>query len=76
MKCDCKIMVQFLHQVIVTQRAGHAFDVITSITNSELKYYDGVVTVVSHVVYLYISCLLRVLVVACSKPCANRLVKM
>ncbi|KAL5812591.1 hypothetical protein ACOSQ3_027541 [Xanthoceras sorbifolium] len=32
-------------KVIVTQRAGHAFDVMTSITINELKSYDGVVTV-------------------------------
>ncbi|KAK2653436.1 hypothetical protein Ddye_013292 [Dipteronia dyeriana] len=36
---------QIKTRVIVTQRAGHAFDVITSITNNELKSYDGVVTV-------------------------------
>uniref|UniRef100_A0A5B7ADM8 Putative ceramide kinase n=1 Tax=Davidia involucrata TaxID=16924 RepID=A0A5B7ADM8_DAVIN len=32
-------------KVTVTQRAGHAFDVMTSITNRELNSYDGVVAV-------------------------------
>ncbi|CAI9768241.1 unnamed protein product [Fraxinus pennsylvanica] len=32
-------------KVIVTQRAGHARDVMTSITNRELSFYDGVVAV-------------------------------
>ncbi|KAL2558361.1 Ceramide kinase [Forsythia ovata] len=32
-------------KVIVTQRAGHARDVMTSITNRELNFYDGVVAV-------------------------------
>ncbi|KAK3221129.1 hypothetical protein Dsin_015099 [Dipteronia sinensis] len=36
---------QIKTRVIVTQRAGHAFDVITSITNNVLRSYDGVVTV-------------------------------
>ncbi|XWS60125.1 hypothetical protein CRYUN_Cryun07bG0007500 [Craigia yunnanensis] len=32
-------------KVIVTQRAGHAFDVMTSTTNEELNSYDGAVAV-------------------------------
>ncbi|KAK9075196.1 hypothetical protein SSX86_003517 [Deinandra increscens subsp. villosa] len=32
-------------KVIVTERAGHAFDAMTSITNRELSSYDGVVAV-------------------------------
>ncbi|KAF3433182.1 hypothetical protein FNV43_RR24284 [Rhamnella rubrinervis] len=32
-------------KVIVTQRAGHAFDVMASTSNMELNSYDGVVTV-------------------------------
>ncbi|XP_052174181.1 ceramide kinase isoform X2 [Diospyros lotus] len=32
-------------KVIVTQRAGHAFDVMSTITNRELNSYDGVVAV-------------------------------
>lgn len=32
-------------KVIVTERAGHALDVMASITNKELNSYDGVVTV-------------------------------
>lgn len=34
--------------MIVTQRAGHAFDVMASISNEELNSYDGVIAVVSH----------------------------
>lgn len=34
-------------QVIVTERAGHARDVLASITNRDLSLYDGVVAVVS-----------------------------
>lgn len=41
-------MVQLLHQVIVTQRAGQAFDVMASTKNKELSSYDGVLAVVSH----------------------------
>lgn len=37
----------FLVQVIVTERAGHARDMLSSITNRELNLYDGVVAVVS-----------------------------
>lgn len=33
-------------QVIVTERAGHARDVVSSITNGDLNLYDGVVAVV------------------------------
>lgn len=33
--------------MVVTQRAGHAFDVMTSTTNEELNSYDGAVAVVS-----------------------------
>ena len=33
--------------MIVTQRAGHAFDVMASISNEELNSYDGVIAVVS-----------------------------
>lgn len=36
-----------IHQVTVTERAGHAFDVMASMTNRELSSYDGVVAVVS-----------------------------
>ncbi|KAM7272807.1 hypothetical protein ACFE04_027471 [Oxalis oulophora] len=32
-------------KVTVTERAGHAFDVMTSISNEELSSYDGVITV-------------------------------
>ncbi|OMO98210.1 hypothetical protein COLO4_14061 [Corchorus olitorius] len=32
-------------KVIVTQRAGHAFDVMTSTTNEELNSYDGAIAV-------------------------------
>ncbi|XP_077235358.1 diacylglycerol kinase family protein isoform X3 [Tasmannia lanceolata] len=32
-------------KVIVTQRAGHAFDMMTSITDMELNSYDGVIAV-------------------------------
>ncbi|GAB2294103.1 hypothetical protein Dimus_028322 [Dionaea muscipula] len=32
-------------EVIVTERAGHAFDVMATKTNAELKSYDGVVAV-------------------------------
>ncbi|KAF7824865.1 ceramide kinase isoform X1 [Senna tora] len=32
-------------KLIVTERAGHAFDVMSSITNKELSSYDGVVAV-------------------------------
>lgn len=31
----------------MTERAGHARDVLASITNRELRLYDGVVAVVS-----------------------------
>lgn len=31
----------------MTQRAGHAFDMMASIANKELSSYDGVVAVVS-----------------------------
>lgn len=31
----------------MTQRAGHAFDVMASITDRELNSYDGVIAVVS-----------------------------
>lgn len=31
----------------MTQRAGQAFDVMSSITNEDLNLYDGVVAVVS-----------------------------
>lgn len=31
----------------MTERAGHARDVMSSITNSDLSSYDGVVAVVS-----------------------------
>lgn len=34
-------------QVIVTERAGHAFDVMASTANKDLKMYDGIVAVVS-----------------------------
>ncbi|KAI8006522.1 Ceramide kinase [Camellia lanceoleosa] len=32
-------------KVIVTERAGHAFDVMSSITNREINSYDGVIAV-------------------------------
>ena len=32
----------------MTQRAGHAFDLMFSLTNRELNTYDGVVAVVSN----------------------------
>ncbi|KAI4320088.1 hypothetical protein MLD38_033602 [Melastoma candidum] len=34
-----------LTKVIVTERAGHAFDVMAAISNEELQLYDGVVAV-------------------------------
>lgn len=36
----------FLHQVIVTERAGQAFDMMSSLTNKELNSYDGAIAVV------------------------------
>lgn len=36
--------------MIVTQRAGHAFDMMTSATNEELNSYDGVLAVVSDLI--------------------------
>lgn len=36
-----------LFQVIVTERANHAFDVMASTSNKDLKMYDGIVAVVS-----------------------------
>lgn len=33
---------------MVTQRAGQAFDVMSSITNEDLNVYDGVIAVVSN----------------------------
>lgn len=33
--------------MIVTQRAGHAFDVMKSVTIEELNLYDGAIAVVS-----------------------------
>ncbi|KAF9603168.1 hypothetical protein IFM89_034501 [Coptis chinensis] len=43
----CVLMVQDLLLIVVTltQRAGHAFDVMAAITDSELNSYDGVVAV-------------------------------
>jgi hypothetical protein len=35
-----------IHQVIVTERAGQAFDMMSSMTNKELNSYDGVIAVV------------------------------
>lgn len=34
-------------QVIMTERAGHAFDVMASTANEDLEMYDGIVAVVS-----------------------------
>ncbi|KAJ8426995.1 hypothetical protein Cgig2_033853 [Carnegiea gigantea] len=34
-------------EVTVTERSGHAFDVVTSMTSGELNSYDGIVAVVS-----------------------------
>ncbi|GJM86338.1 hypothetical protein PR202_ga02189 [Eleusine coracana subsp. coracana] len=36
---------QPLHPVIVTERAGHAYDTLSSITDKKLKTFDGVVAV-------------------------------
>jgi ceramide kinase len=33
-------------QVIVTERAGHAYDTLSSLSDKELKTFDGVVAVV------------------------------
>ncbi len=33
--------------MVVTERAGHAFDVMASLANKELNSYDGVIAVVS-----------------------------
>lgn len=51
---SCSIRCPFLFlnptfylQVIVTERAGHARDTLTSITNKDLTSYDGVIAVVS-----------------------------
>lgn len=41
----------WLEQVIVTERAGHAFDVMRSTTDEELKLYDGVLGVVSDEIF-------------------------
>lgn len=51
-----------LMQVTVTQRAGHAFDMMTSITDTELNSYDGVIAVVSCQL-LHYSMLFRVWIV-------------
>ncbi|KAI3742342.1 hypothetical protein L1987_60022 [Smallanthus sonchifolius] len=34
-----------LHFFIVTERVGHAFDAMASITNLELNLYDGVLAI-------------------------------
>ncbi|KAG9452209.1 hypothetical protein H6P81_005113 [Aristolochia fimbriata] len=39
--CSAKVRTK----VVVTERAGHAFDMMSSITFSELKSYDGVIAV-------------------------------
>lgn len=43
----------------MTQRAGHAFDVMVGITNDELRLYDGVIAVVSMRLFIsfYIYCI-------------------
>lgn len=41
------ICFEFFLQVVVTERAGHAFDVMASLANKELNSYDGVIAVVS-----------------------------
>jgi ceramide kinase len=38
-------LIYHLNQVIVTERAGHAFDVMASIQNKELHTYDGIIAV-------------------------------
>ena len=50
----CCFFVAFLHfllstmsQVTVTERPGHAYDVVTSMSSGELNSYDGIVAVVS-----------------------------
>lgn len=43
-----KFGFQFQHQVIVTQRSGHAYDMMASIGNKELASYDGVIAIVSY----------------------------
>lgn len=66
---DFKLMLLRLFQVIVTERAGQAYDVMTSITNRELCSYDGVVTVVSvEFCSCAVSCMLRLLVLILGKP--------
>jgi len=40
-------LIYHSNQVIVTERAGHAFDVMASIQNKELHTYDGIIAVVS-----------------------------
>jgi ceramide kinase len=35
-----------IFQVIVTERAGHAYDTLSSLSDKELKTFDGVVAVV------------------------------
>lgn len=40
---------------MVTQRAGQAFDVMSSITNEDLNVYDGVIAVVSNEIPSHLS---------------------
>lgn len=49
------------HQVIVTERAGHAYDTMATIGNKELISYDGVIAVVSNLwSFCLFSSLLRI----------------
>lgn len=48
MSLDLCLQLVATLQVIVTQRAGQAFDVMASISDKELNSYDGVIAVVSH----------------------------
>ena len=53
----------------MTERAGHAFDVMASTANNELKSYNGVIAVVSikiPQIHLYL-CFIFFLVVLSSK---------
>lgn len=48
------IYFQVVLQLTVTERAGHAFGVMASISNRELSSYDGVVVVVSNEIFFLV----------------------
>lgn len=45
----------------MTKRAGHAFDVMRSTTDEELKLYDGVLAVVSDEILFSLILILEIL---------------